>query len=81
MKGRAKTEGSLYVPGPGAYEPTEVSLGRSEKKRAARVKFALAKRDKGSMSDAPGPGTYHIPCSISNMPDYTQARSKAHAYI
>ena len=30
---------------------------------------------------SPGPQQYHIPCTISNMPQYTGARPEKFAYI
>jgi hypothetical protein len=65
------------VPGPGAYNSNE-----SNGKRAPTFGFGSAsQRQKMGPATAPGPGNYHIPCSIGNMPGHTNARPKNFGYI
>jgi hypothetical protein len=68
------------VPGPGQY--TNPNDGNSpDRKRGATVKIGTGARTSDNRTLAPGPGTYHIPCEVANMPGHTNARSKIHPYI
>lgn len=78
LKARHPVKEVDRAPGPGAY-----SAGESPaKQRATSVKFGTAaQREKQAKPVAPGPGNYHIPAEIANMPGYTGARSKEFGYI
>lgn len=55
------------VPGPGSYQ-----YERNDKRTAPHYKFGSEKRGYVAKSDTPGPGQYHIPCSIVDINDYTR---------
>lgn len=55
------------LPGPGNYE-----LSNMKKKR--NVEFGKAQRFKETKSETPGPGQYRIPCSIREIPNYTNGK-------
>ena len=59
------------VPGPGMYE-----YGANNKKAAPQYKFGTQKRGYVQKSDVPGPGQYHIPCSIVDVNGYTRESGK-----
>lgn len=64
LKSRAKTAKADKVPGPGAYQPVS-----PDKKRGPTYGFGTAsQRAKDLPAASPGPGNYHIPCSITEMP-------------
>jgi hypothetical protein len=73
IKARYEVKEKEVSPGPGAYAPA------SESKHG--YSFGSSRRAHKDLSGSPGPGTYHIPCEITNMPSYTAARSKDFAYI
>ena len=50
------------VPGPGMYSYTDRS--------GSAIKFGTEKRDKRTTNDTPGPGHYHIACSMVDVPKY-----------
>lgn len=54
-------------PGPGNYEIEE----NLSKKKGKSFKFSKDEKLKNVKSFTPGPGTYKVPCSISNVPVYT----------
>ncbi|MCQ2820930.1 MAG: hypothetical protein MJ252_27040 [archaeon] len=65
------------LPGPGKYNPN-----LKNKKKAPGVKFGTSKRnaEKGKFSlDNPGPGSYHIPCSIVDVNDYIRGQGEFNA--
>ncbi len=77
MKARPATKVEDKAPGPGAYNQTKV-----KGKAAPAYGFGSAsQREKQPPATAPGPGNYHVPCSISNLPSYTGARPKDLGYI
>lgn len=55
------------VPGPGMYD-------YSSKNKIGGPKYGFGTQKRGSVqrSDTPGPGQYHIPCSIVDVNDYTR---------
>ena len=72
MQARHKNAAPQKVPGPGAYN----SKGSPNKKAAPSFGFGTAsQREKPRETFAPGVGTYSVPCSIGNLPNYTGARS------
>ena len=78
IKGRYTLRQALQVPGPGAYT-IDASPG---KQSTPSVHFGSAsQREPLKPSCAPGPGSYHIPSSMANLPGYTGAGSKQFAYI
>jgi len=54
-------------PGPGSYENNNNHLLSKPK-----YGFGTQKRYKDKYNDNPGPGSYHIPCSIVEVNDYTR---------
>ena len=57
------------IPGPGAYT--------IDSKNIPGPKFGFPKSKRGfflTTNDSPGPGTYHIPCSIENINNYTRIK-------
>ncbi len=54
-------------PGPGSYKSKDNHLSSSPK-----YKFGTEKRYKDKYDDNPGPGSYHIPCSIIEVNNYTR---------
>ena len=78
MRVKHKPDNMLNVPGPGTYDGSMTPV----KKRGETYGFGSAsQRQKMPPPASPGPGNYHIPCSITQMPGYTAARSKDFAYI
>lgn len=78
LKSRYDVQKGDKVPGPGTYE----GAGGSPKKRPASYVFGKSpQRESAHLQKSPGPQTYHIPCSIGNMPQYTGARPEKFAYI
>lgn len=59
------------VPGPGMYE-----FNTKNKKTAPQYKFGTQKRGYVQASETPGPGQYHIPCSIVDVNEYTRDAGK-----
>ena len=51
------------VPGPGNYNSIN-------EKTQPSFKFGTEKRDKKHENYVPGPGQYHIPCSLVDVPRY-----------
>jgi len=54
-------------PGPGTYQSLNKHL-----KSSPKYGFGTQKRYKDKFDDNPGPGSYHIPCSIIEVNDYTR---------
>ena len=54
-------------PGPGAYMSNDFNLQNSPK-----YKFGTGERVKDRTNGIPGPGSYHIPCSIVDVNSYTR---------
>ena len=54
-------------PGPGNYHANDKHLANKPK-----YGFGTQKRYKDKFNDNPGPGTYHIPCSIIEVNEYTR---------
>ena len=54
-------------PGPGNYHSNDKNLTSKPK-----YGFGTQKRYKDKYNDNPGPGSYHIPCSIIEVNDYTR---------
>ena len=65
---RAIREG---IPGPGMYEFFDKT-----KKRAPDYVFGREKKCVIKSNDVPGPGQYHIPCSIVDVNDYTREQGQ-----
>jgi len=70
-----KLDPSLYLigpssPGPGRYNEHYQMIDNSVKNGKA-IKIGSDKRFKDDKGLTPGPGTYKIPCSIRNLPCYT----------
>ena len=59
-------------PGPGKYEP---KIEQSDYNKY-KYKFSIKKRFSRHFNDSPGPGSYHIPCSIVDVTNYS--RDKGH---
>lgn len=78
IKGRHPIKDTSFAPGPGAYQANDSPA----KTRAPNVRFgSAAQREPLKPSVAPGPGNYHIPSTMANLPAYTGARSKDFAHI
>ena len=58
-------------PGPGNYKTNEKHLYSKPK-----YGFGTGKRYKDKYNDNPGPGSYHIPCSMIEINDYTREQGK-----
>ena len=58
-------------PGPGKYAIPSLKNFFSPK-----YKFGKRKRFSGNSFDTPGPGSYHIPCSIVDVTNYTRDQGK-----
>ena len=54
-------------PGPGNYE-----YEARNRKSAPKYKFGTANKLQTKRTETPGPGQYHIPCSIVDVNDYTR---------
>lgn len=66
-------------PGPGAY-----SGDNNVKKTGPMYGFGSSQKgvkDSKSKSLTPGPGHYHIPYTVSDVPDYQNARNPDYKYI
>ena len=59
------------VPGPGNYE-----FNTNNRVSSPKYKFGSQKRGYVQRSDVPGPGQYHIPCSIVDVNDYTREQGR-----
>ena len=59
------------VPGPGMYEFLD-----NTKKCSPNYKFGREKKCVMKGNDFPGPGQYHIPCSVVDVNDYTREQGK-----
>ena len=77
MKSRPITKDEYRAPGPGAYS----SISKEKQRAPAFVFGSASQRMPLPPATVPGPGNYHIPCEIGNMPGYTGARPKAFGYI
>ena len=67
----------MDAPGAGTY-----TAATPDKRKAPSYGFGTAEQRTSLIkSQAPGPGTYKIPCSITEMAGYTNARSKDFGYI
>ena len=61
---RISRENSKDVkPGPGNYDPENLNTSQG-------YSFGLDRKHKRNKSEIPGPGQYHIPCSIVDVPKY-----------
>ena len=56
-------------PGPGTYQSYDKHL-----QSAPKYGFGTQKRYEDKYEDNPGPGSYHIPCSIVEVNDYTRVK-------
>lgn len=54
-------------PGPGRYEPLDHNLHS-----APMYGFGSQKRLENKLNSGPGPGSYHIPCSVVDVNNYTR---------
>ena len=54
------------VPGPGMYDYSK------DASKGPKFKFGTEKRGFVQKNDTPGPGQYHIPCTIVDVNDYTR---------
>ena len=54
-------------PGPGTYKYSDKHL-----LTAPKYQFGTEKKYRNKYNDSPGPGTYHIPCSIVEINNYTR---------
>lgn len=77
MKSRPATKEVERVPGPGAY----IASLNNKQRAPAFVFGSSSQRQPLPPASAPGPGNYHIPCGIGNLPAYTGARPKDFGYI
>lgn len=60
-----------HFPGPADY------FGKNQfVSNGAKYGFGTGKRETEKYSDAPGPGSYHIPCSIVEISEYTRNSGK-----
>ena len=59
------------VPGPGMYEFFDKT-----KKNAPNYRFGREKKCVVKGNDVPGPGQYHIPCTIVDVNDYTREQGQ-----
>ena len=66
-----KRQISQNFPGPGRYESREDHL-----KSAPMYKFGKEKKLEDKSNGNPGPGSYHIPCSIIDVNSYTREQGK-----
>ena len=58
-------------PGPGKY-----GFQTMKDFYTPRYRFGHKKRFSGNSKDTPGPGSYHIPCSIVDVTNYTREQGK-----
>ena len=62
------------VPGPGQYDI-------KDKMKGPKFAFGKEKRNEYDKNDVPGPGYYHIPCSIVDVNEYTRQQGKFDPYF
>ena len=62
----------LNVPGPGTYAP----IVKDVQKAAPRYGFGTSKRDEKKNLITPGPGSYKLPNTISELPGYAMPNVK-----
>lgn len=78
FRGKLETNYDNKCPGPGSYN----AKAGAEQKSVRSISFGCGpQREPLPKDNAPGPGNYHVPCEIGNMPQYTMARPKEFAYI
>ena len=58
------------VPGPGMYDYDK------NNEKGPKYRFGTEKRSNTVKNDVPGPGQYHIPCSIVDVNEYTRESGK-----
>lgn len=58
------------VPGPGKYEYSKDKISKSPPKFG----FGTESRGNSKKSGIPGPGSYHIPCKVVDVPRYLQTK-------
>ncbi len=63
------TSTGALIPGPGKYSPEKLRTSNG-------FKFGQDDKNKPVKSDTPGPGQYHIPCSIVDIPRYMNSGGK-----
>ena len=66
-----KKQISQNYPGPARYKPTEDNL-----KSFPMYSFGTEKKLENKSNGVPGPGSYHIPCSIIDVNSYTREQGK-----
>jgi len=78
IKGRYKDAKKLEVPGPGTYTKSLV-----DKQAAPSFGFGTSpQREPIKKTLSPGPGGYHIPCTIADVPAYAMpVRNENFKYI
>ena len=78
FRGKLETNYDNKCPGPGTYTYRKDAGIKSSRS----FRFGSGpQREPVPKDNAPGPGNYHVPCEIGNMPQYTMARPKEFAYI
>ena len=73
MKGRHTFTSKMQNPGPGTYLSSQ-----NDMKSAPKYGFGTsAQRDPTKNTISPGPGGYHIPCTIAELPAYAMPGQSA----
>ena len=65
---RTGPKGDKLIPGPGQYAYSKEKLIKA----SPSYGFGTGKRSRRSKGDQPGPGQYHIPCKVVDVPRYLQ---------
>ena len=58
------------MPGPGQYNSSKNKVSKA----APAFGFGTGKRTKGGDEGIPGPGHYHVPCKVADVPRYLQTK-------
>jgi len=67
---RRGPKGVKNVPGPGQYNYSKEKLAKA----SPAYGFGTGKRSKKNNQGSPGPGSYHIPCKVVEVPRYLQTK-------
>lgn len=60
------------VPGPGQYDNPKVKIIKA----SPSYGFGTGSRDKSNKGSNPGPGHYHIPCKVADVPRYLNTKQE-----
>lgn len=60
------------VPGPGQYDNPKTKIIRA----SPSYGFGTGKRNSGNKRSEPGPGHYHIPCKVVDVPRYLNTKQE-----